>query len=90
MIKGLESLKNTVNKYMADIRPNQLTTCQSERKSVISRRPSVYCLEQYLVSCVVQLASSPSAYFFKKSINIMIDETEDSMLVYQTHNRKQY
>jgi hypothetical protein len=30
------------NKYMADIRPDRLTTCQSERKSVVSRRPSVY------------------------------------------------
>jgi hypothetical protein len=41
MIKRLESLKNNVNKYMADIRPHRLTTCQSERKSVVSRRPSV-------------------------------------------------
>jgi hypothetical protein len=41
MIKRLEKLKNTVNKYMADIRPDRLTTCQSERKSVVSRRPIV-------------------------------------------------
>jgi hypothetical protein len=41
MIKRLERLKNTVNKYMADIRPDRLTTCHSERKSVVSRRPSV-------------------------------------------------
>jgi hypothetical protein len=41
MIKRLERLKNTVNKYMADIQPDRLTTCQSERKSVVSRRPSV-------------------------------------------------
>jgi hypothetical protein len=41
MIKRLERLKNTVNKYMADIRPDRLTTCQSERKSVVSRQPSV-------------------------------------------------
>jgi hypothetical protein len=34
MIKRLERLKNAVNKYMADIRPDQLTTCQSEWKSV--------------------------------------------------------
>jgi hypothetical protein len=27
---------------MADIRPDRLTTCQSERKSVVSRRPSVF------------------------------------------------
>jgi hypothetical protein len=26
---------------MADIRPDRLTTCQSERKSVVSRRPSL-------------------------------------------------
>jgi hypothetical protein len=37
----LERLKNTVNKYMADIRPDRLTTCQTERKLVVSRRPSV-------------------------------------------------
>jgi hypothetical protein len=41
MIKRFEKLKNTVNKYMTDIRPDRLTTCQSERKSVVSRRPSV-------------------------------------------------
>jgi hypothetical protein len=41
MIKRLENLKNTVNKYMADIRPERLTTCQSERKSILSRRPSI-------------------------------------------------
>jgi hypothetical protein len=41
MIKRLEKLKNTVNKYMADIQPDRLTTCQSEQKSVVSRRPSV-------------------------------------------------
>jgi hypothetical protein len=35
MIKRLEQLKNTVNKYMAYIR--------TERKSVVSRRPSVFC-----------------------------------------------
>jgi hypothetical protein len=33
MIKTLESLKNTVNKYMPDIRPDRLTTCQSELNS---------------------------------------------------------
>jgi hypothetical protein len=41
MIKRLERLKNTVNNYVADIRQDRLTTCQSERKSVVSRRPSV-------------------------------------------------
>jgi hypothetical protein len=28
---------------MADIRPDRLTTCQSERKSIVCRRPSVAC-----------------------------------------------
>jgi hypothetical protein len=42
MMKRLERLTNTVNKYMADIRPDRLTTCPSERKSVLSRRPSVF------------------------------------------------
>jgi hypothetical protein len=41
MIKRLERLKNTVNKYMADIRRDRLATCRSERMSVVSRRPSV-------------------------------------------------
>jgi hypothetical protein len=27
----------TVNKYMANIRPDRLTSCQSEQKSVVSR-----------------------------------------------------
>jgi hypothetical protein len=40
-MKRLERLKNTVNKYMADIRPDRLTTCQSERKSGVSRRQSL-------------------------------------------------
>jgi hypothetical protein len=47
MIKRLERLKNTVNKYMADIRPDWLMTCQSERKSVVSRQPSVLILLNY-------------------------------------------
>jgi hypothetical protein len=34
MIKRLERLKNTVNKYMADLQPDQLTIYQSERKLV--------------------------------------------------------
>jgi hypothetical protein len=41
MIKLLERLKNTGNKYMADTQPDRLTACQSERKSVVSRRPNV-------------------------------------------------
>jgi hypothetical protein len=40
-IKRLESLKNTVNKYIPDIRSARHTTCQSERMLVVSRRPSV-------------------------------------------------
>jgi hypothetical protein len=47
MIKGLERLKNTVNKYMADIQPDWLMTCQSERKSVTSRQPSVVLNAKY-------------------------------------------
>jgi hypothetical protein len=42
MIKRLERLKNTVNKYMADLRPDQLTIYQTERKLVVSRRPGVF------------------------------------------------
>jgi hypothetical protein len=41
MIKRLEMLKNTVNKYMADLQPDRLTTYQSEWKLVVSRRPGV-------------------------------------------------
>jgi hypothetical protein len=50
MIRSLERLKNTVNKYtrMADIRSDRLTTSQSERKSVVSRRPSVIS-SQYIM-----------------------------------------
>jgi hypothetical protein len=35
MIKRLERLKNTVNKYMADIQPDRFATCQEERKSIV-------------------------------------------------------
>jgi hypothetical protein len=42
MIKRLDRIKNTVNTYRADIRPDRLTTCQSEQKSVVSRRPTVH------------------------------------------------
>jgi hypothetical protein len=42
MIKRLERLKNTANKYMADLQPDQHTTYQSERKLVVSRRPGVF------------------------------------------------
>jgi hypothetical protein len=41
MLKKLERLKNTVNKCMADLRPDRLMTYQSERKLVISRRPGI-------------------------------------------------
>jgi hypothetical protein len=47
MIKRLERLKYTVNKYMADIRPDRLTSCQSEQKSVVSRRPTVLSLSDH-------------------------------------------
>jgi hypothetical protein len=49
MIKALERLKNTVNRYMADLRPDRLTTYQSERKLVVSRRPGVY-IYIYIIS----------------------------------------
>jgi hypothetical protein len=39
--KKITKVKNTVNKYMADLRPDRLTTYQSERKLVISRRSGV-------------------------------------------------
>jgi hypothetical protein len=42
MIKRLEMLKNTVNKYMTDIRPDRLTTCQVRTEVGISRRPGVH------------------------------------------------
>jgi hypothetical protein len=45
MIKRLERLKYTINKYMADIQPGRLTICQSKRKSVVSRWPSVLQIE---------------------------------------------
>jgi hypothetical protein len=41
MIKRLERLRNTVNKYMADLRPDRFTTYQSKRKLLVSRRPGV-------------------------------------------------
>jgi hypothetical protein len=41
MIKRLERLTNTVNKYMADPRPDRIMTYQPERKLVVSRRPGV-------------------------------------------------
>jgi hypothetical protein len=41
MIKILERLKNTVNKYMADLLPDRLTTYQSEWKLVVGQRPGV-------------------------------------------------
>jgi hypothetical protein len=40
---------------MADIRPDRLMTCQSERKSVVSRRPSVYNLTQCIYGFHVTL-----------------------------------
>jgi hypothetical protein len=41
MIKRLERLKNTVNKYMAGLRPDRFTTYQSSYQLVVSRRPGV-------------------------------------------------
>jgi hypothetical protein len=39
--KRLERLKNTVNKYMADIRPDRLTTCQVRKE--VGRAVSLPC-----------------------------------------------
>jgi hypothetical protein len=39
MIKRLEKLKNSVNKYMAELQPDRLTTYQSERKLVVVDDP---------------------------------------------------
>jgi hypothetical protein len=41
MIKRLERLQDTVNKYMADLQPGRLMPYQSEWKLVASRRPNV-------------------------------------------------
>jgi hypothetical protein len=46
-------------KYMADILPDRLTTCQSERKSVVSRRPSV---NEFLFFCRTQKYTNQLAY----------------------------
>jgi hypothetical protein len=43
MIKRLERLKNTVNKYMADIRPDRLTTCQV--RTEVGRKSTTKCIE---------------------------------------------
>jgi hypothetical protein len=40
--KKIRKYKKSVNKYMADLRPDRLTTYQSERKLVVSRRPGVF------------------------------------------------
>jgi hypothetical protein len=57
MIKRLERLKNTVNKYMADIQPDWLTICQSQWKSVVSRRPSVHPYFSFLFQTVALLCT---------------------------------
>jgi hypothetical protein len=66
MIKRLERLKNTVNKYMADIRPDRLTTCQSVQKLVVSRRPSVH-MQGALKK---PLSMNPCQYFKQKEWHI--------------------
>jgi hypothetical protein len=45
MIKRLERLKNTVNKYMAVIRPDRLTSVRTEvgRKSTTKCIPKIVC-----------------------------------------------
>jgi hypothetical protein len=50
--KNRKVKKNTVNKYMTDIRPDRLTTCQSEWKSVVSQRASVYQINFYIMLSV--------------------------------------
>jgi hypothetical protein len=57
MIKILGMLKNTVNKYVADLRPDRLMTYQSERKLVVSRRPCVLITFLWAKGC--RLARKP-------------------------------
>jgi hypothetical protein len=71
MIKRIESLKNTVNKYMVDILTDLLTTCQSERKSVVSRRPSVIILE-YLSGCYLLEKESANWSWLTQSFDSII------------------
>jgi hypothetical protein len=59
MITRLERLENTVNKYIADLRPDRLTTYQSERKLVVSRRPSVLNCTTYLAAVPYKLYMNP-------------------------------
>jgi hypothetical protein len=48
---------------MADIRPDRLTTCQSEQKSVVSRRPTVYKTVILPLFCMgVKLGSEKNIY----------------------------
>jgi hypothetical protein len=56
MIERLESLKNIVNKYMTDLRPDRLTTYQSERKLSVSRRPGVFLIHSDLLILVLEIS----------------------------------
>jgi hypothetical protein len=55
MKKRSENLKNTVNKYMANIRPDWLTTCQSERKSVDN---PLYILLEYCERIIIHMVKA--------------------------------
>jgi hypothetical protein len=78
MIKRLERLKNTVNKYMADLRPDRLTTYQSERKLVVIRRPGVlyfsillHCIVQWVLQVLFPSACSFIVFAAKQSFKHM-------------------
>jgi hypothetical protein len=43
---------------MADIRPDRLTTCQSEQKSVVSRRPTVLVQQPEPAPCYTATCAS--------------------------------
>jgi hypothetical protein len=63
MIKRLERLKNTVNKYMADLRPDRHTSYQSERKLAVSRGPvSIYLILPAALGPGVRSVSNRNEY----------------------------
>jgi hypothetical protein len=71
--KKIRKVKHPVNKYMANVQTDRLTTCQSEQKSVVSWRPSVLYLSPYFWYFLSQaskyspqhsvLKCSPSPFF---------------------------
>jgi hypothetical protein len=60
MIERLERLKNTVNKYVSDLRPYRLTTYQSERNLVLSLRSGVFLFFCGGLKCRISYNMSPS------------------------------